>query len=189
MRPEKRSKTEPPPPVRHASLPGAPVNYVPLDHPAARATSPREVAAEAAAYIEAMGLDAFARQYADGAAEEESAAAIARALRTPLQRAGKLVQAAEAALEHIRETEAARARVVARMPARQQRKRGAAVALLLQLLANGPVRATTVEAKAAAAGVNRHTLRNARRHLGVEPHRKGWGRGSYVVWSLPKKRS
>ncbi len=159
---------------------------MPLDHPAAKGASVaklRKLNDEAAAYIAAKGWAAFERQYFDPLAWEEAEEARRRALQAARE-AKRDRQRRAAALKG----RVSRERQVAKLPARQRRKRGAAVAVLLERLAGGePVRASAVKAAAAAAGVSERTLKTAKRELGVETERRGWGPGSHIVWSLPKR--
>jgi hypothetical protein len=158
---------------------------IPDGHPAEKGWSLEKLNDEAAAYIAAMGWDAFERQWTDGIAEER-AAAIAKKARA----VASAIKAERKERARRKRDRAAREHQVARLPARQQRKRGAAVALMLELLAHGEsVRASRVIEAVTAAGVSRRTLKTAKRELGVESQRRGWGPGSYVLWSLPKSQS
>ncbi|NLY01172.1 MAG: hypothetical protein GXY83_34200 [Rhodopirellula sp.] len=56
---------------------------------------------------------------------------------------------------------------------------------LKKMLANGPVPQKEIEAEAIQRGISKRTLKRAKKDLGIESNRAGFGRGSYSVWSLP----
>ena len=73
-------------------------------------------------------------------------------------------------------------------PSRQERDRPAsdkAEEFLENCLAEGPVPAEDVKAEAAELGITETTLQRVKSSLGVESHRVGFGKGSYLMWSLP----
>ena len=61
------------------------------------------------------------------------------------------------------------------------------VLFLTAALAGGPRLAAEVIAEAAKAGIPERTLRYAFKSIGGTPDRHGAGRGSFVVWELPKE--
>ncbi|MCL5734820.1 MAG: AAA family ATPase [Actinobacteria bacterium] len=57
--------------------------------------------------------------------------------------------------------------------------------LLLGLLADGPIAATEVYAKAERVGIHQRTLQEAKRNVGAVSRRVGFGKGSASSWLLP----
>ena len=57
--------------------------------------------------------------------------------------------------------------------------------VLYSLLSEGPVRASDVVSRAAAAGVSKRTLERAKDALRVRPRKRGGGVGSWWAWALP----
>jgi hypothetical protein len=158
---------------------------IPTDHPAAKGWSLEKLNEEAEAYIAAMGWDAYVRQYTDGTAEQAADVIASQARRVRSELEADRRERARRRRERV-----ALERWVSRLPTRQQKKRGAAGALILELLAGGePLRASIVIEAVTRVGVSRRTLKTVKRELGVESQRRGWGPGSYIVWSLPKGRS
>jgi hypothetical protein len=64
-------------------------------------------------------------------------------------------------------------------------KKQVASEFLTLLLMHGPVPAKAVFEKAAETGVSQKTVRRAADALEVEKERKGFGPGSFLLWSLP----
>jgi hypothetical protein len=63
-----------------------------------------------------------------------------------------------------------------------QSSRDDAKQLLMEVLADGPVEQKVIEAKAAAAGISLRTLERAKAELEIVSRRKGFGKGSVVLW-------
>jgi hypothetical protein len=59
---------------------------------------------------------------------------------------------------------------------------------LVDLLAAEPLPANDVFAAAKQAGIAERTLKRAKKNAGIATKREGFGRGSYVLWSLPGHR-
>ena len=61
-----------------------------------------------------------------------------------------------------------------------------AIDFLRDVLADGPLPTSQVKALAADEDITERTLKRAKKKLGIESKRKGFGPGSSVHWSLPK---
>jgi hypothetical protein len=70
-------------------------------------------------------------------------------------------------------------------PKDRQHAKDDAKRLLMEALSKGPVEQQVVQAKAAEAGIAWRTIERAKGELEVVSGRKGFGRGSAVVWGLP----
>ena len=70
-------------------------------------------------------------------------------------------------------------------PDDRQTQRGEAEAFLRDVLADGPRKASDIQATAEAHDLAASTVKNAKKRLGVLTERHGFGPGSYVTWSLP----
>jgi hypothetical protein len=130
---------------------------VPLDHPAAKRDSLHEVLAETAAYTEAMGTEALGQQFADE---------VTWCTRDETE---KRARAAADALDRDRNARVKRDRLTARLPARQRRKRGSAVAFLQTQLARGPRPAKALIQAAKQQDILLRTLERAKAQLGMAP--------------------
>ena len=64
----------------------------------------------------------------------------------------------------------------------------AATDFLRDILADGPLPSSEVKALAADVDITERTLERAKKKLGIESERKGFGAGSAVHLSLPKGR-
>src|SRR5688500_18870418 len=74
------------------------------------------------------------------------------------------------------------------LPSKRSPKLSGAVELLRQSLWHGPCSERTLRTAAAAAGIGWRTVKKAKRLLGVESRRVGWGPGSHMLWVLPPLR-
>ncbi len=61
----------------------------------------------------------------------------------------------------------------------------AATDFLRDILADAPLPSSEVEALAVDEDITERTLKRAKKKLGIESKRKGFGTGSSVLWSLP----
>lgn len=165
-------RKQPKSPPKHTSLPDPAANlYVPLDHPAAKRGGLREVLAETAAYAEAMGTDALGRQFADEVTWRTR------------DETEKRAHAVADAIVADRKARAKREGLIARLPARQRRKRGSAVAFLQAQLAGGERPSKLVIGAAAREDIALRTLERAKARLGVVSRRHEFA-GPWF-WRLP----
>ena len=61
----------------------------------------------------------------------------------------------------------------------------AATGFLREVLTDGPLPSSEVKALAADEDITERTLKRAKKELGIESKKKGFGTGSAVLWSLP----
>ena len=61
----------------------------------------------------------------------------------------------------------------------------AATGFLREVLTDGPLPSSEVKALAADEDITERTLKRAKKKLGIESKKKGFGPGSAVLWSLP----
>ena len=64
-------------------------------------------------------------------------------------------------------------------------KLGEAKVFLLDILADGPVEQSEIEAGAAELGIAYRTVERAKKSLGIISRREGFGPGSVVMWERP----
>lgn len=63
-----------------------------------------------------------------------------------------------------------------------------AIDWLQAVLENGSVKAGEIRKLARESGISEATLRRAKKRAGVESNREGFGKGSVVLWALPRHR-